>query len=381
MAMKITEVTGGTVSAAGAIHAESWRESHRSFCSPEFVAKHTAQAQTEYLRQEMAHGKRVFLLEDGQPVGIVSVQGNLIENLYVLPTQQNRGYGTRLLKFAMAQCDGAPALWILNNNEGARRLYIRHGFQETGKCKPLGENLWEIELGWSRLAEIRQAEKASHEQAYSQNRLFEGGSWLAKPVKSVMEWLPLFAGRKTFRALDLGCGVGRNSIPVAQAFRDIPCRVDCVDILPVAIQKLQENAAEYGVQDAIRGILSGIDSYEIQADAYDLILAVSALEHMDSEAAMVRKLEAIRDGIRSGGGVCLVMNTGVREWDTETGAALVPQFEVNMETGALQARLEQIFAGWTVRKSTVVHQRYAIPRESGLAELETDVVTFSARKK
>lgn len=131
---------------AARIHSESWKESHRSFCSAEFVEKHTVEAQAAYLRREQDAGKRVFMLVDESPVGIVSVQGNLIENLYVLPSRQNQGYGTLLLRFAARQCSGVPYLWILNNNEGARRLYERNGFKETGRRKQLNEHLYELEM-------------------------------------------------------------------------------------------------------------------------------------------------------------------------------------------------------------------------------------------
>ena len=91
----IVPVDERNIAAAGAVHAASWRESH-SFCTPEFVAAHTAETQTEYLRREMDAGKALFLLLDPEPVGVVSVQEDLIENLYVLPEKQGRGYGSAL---------------------------------------------------------------------------------------------------------------------------------------------------------------------------------------------------------------------------------------------------------------------------------------------
>lgn len=144
--VRIVPVTEENVAVAGYIHAESWQESHRSFCTEEFVQRHSREAQTEYLRREMAEGKRVFLLLTPKPVGIVSVWGSLIENLYILPQAQNKGYGSRLLRFAMAMCEGTPELWILENNEGARRLYHRFGFRETGRANSLSDTLREIQM-------------------------------------------------------------------------------------------------------------------------------------------------------------------------------------------------------------------------------------------
>ena len=142
----IIEVNEDNLSQAGRIHSEAWKASHRSFCSAGFVEKHTPAAQTAYLRREMTAGKRVYMLSDDVPVGIVSVWESLIENLYILPERQNRGYGTQLLKYAMACCDGVPTLWILDNNEGARRLYARHGFRPTGKKQWLSDTLSELEM-------------------------------------------------------------------------------------------------------------------------------------------------------------------------------------------------------------------------------------------
>ena len=379
--MKITEVDEANIADAGRIHSESWKESHRSFCSAEFVEKHTPAAQADYLRREMNTGKTIYMLIDNYPVGIVSVHGNLIENLYVLPLEQRKGYGSQLLHYAIQQCAGTPCLWILNNNEGAYRLYTKNGFKETGNRKQLNDTLYEVELSLSRLGEIRKAEAESHTEAYSNHSLFSPGSWLAKPVKTVMDLLPLFEGYTDFRALDLGSGVGRNCIPVAQHFSGIPCRVECVDILELAIAKLNENALQYGVENCIQGIVSSIDDYEIAADSYDIILAISALEHIASQSAFEKKQAEIRDGLRPGGIACLIVNSGVIEHDKATGQELPPQFEVNLPTSQMQELLEKTFAGWQVIKHTVVHQKYDIPRENGIANLKTDVITYVVRRK
>ena len=231
-----------------------------------------------------------------------------------------------------------------------------------------------------KLDEIRKAEAESHTEAYTNHMLFSTGSWLAKPVKTVLDLLPLFEGYTEFRGLDLGSGVGRNSIPVAQHFKAIPCSVECVDILKLAIEKLNENAEQYGVAGSIRGILSSIDDYKIGVDCYDLIMVISALEHIASQSAFAKKLCEIRDGLRHGGIACLIVNSGVMEHDKTTGQELLPQFEVNLQTAEMRKLLENTFAGWQVIKYTVVHQKYDIPRTNGLAELETDVVTYVVKK-
>lgn len=226
------------------------------------------------------------------------------------------------------------------------------------------------------MEQIRKNERDSHTELYSTSGLYEPGSWLQKPIKTVTDLLGYFEDRFSLRVLDLGCGVGRNCIAIAKHFSHISCRIDCVDILELAIEKLMENAEFHGVSSGIHGIVSPIDDYAIGEDSYDLILAVSALEHVDSTGTFSRKLEEIRRGTRKDGIVCLVVNSDVRESDKETGAPLPPQFEVNLTTEELQSILANVFSGWKVLKSTVRQQRYDIPRGDRTSDLQTNVVTY-----
>ena len=134
---------------AAIIHSVSWKESHSSFCAPDFVEMHTPERQQGYIQSKIDCGSRFFMLiEDDEPIGIVSVKDDLIEDLYILPQKQRMGYGTKLLQFAVAQCTDTPALWILENNVNAKRLYHKMGFQETGRINAITDRLDEIELSW-----------------------------------------------------------------------------------------------------------------------------------------------------------------------------------------------------------------------------------------
>ena len=141
----IIPVDRSSLPQAATIHSVSWQESHRSFCSPDFVALHTPERQLKYLSDKIVKGSKLYLLVEDAPVGIVCVTGSLIEDLYVLPDKQNLGYGTRLLEFAMGKCERIPTLWVLENNRSAQRLYRRMGFRETGKINAGSGKLTEIE--------------------------------------------------------------------------------------------------------------------------------------------------------------------------------------------------------------------------------------------
>lgn len=231
-----------------------------------------------------------------------------------------------------------------------------------------------------RLQSIRESERNSHNKLYSGEELYKEGSWLNKPIKTVTDLFPLFDDCKEFRALDLGSGVGRNSIAIAKQFRSDSCRVDCVDILELAIEKLRENAMRFNVEKCIHGEVCPIEDFDISPNTYNLILAVSALEHIDSKESFLKKLEEMLAGTKKNGVVCLVVNSEVREKNKETGEELFPQFEVNLPTEELQEILQRNFADWEVLKSTVREQKYDIPRENIVSALETKVVTFVARK-
>ena len=231
-----------------------------------------------------------------------------------------------------------------------------------------------------RLKRIRESERKSHEEIYTDEKLYATDSWLKKPIKTVRDIVPLFEDYKELRVLDLGSGVGRNSIYVAECFKDRDCVVDCVDLLEIAIEKLQENAREREVAASIQGIQKSIEEYVIGADSYDFIMAISALEHIDTEESFQKKLVEIRDGLRDKGVVCLVMNSEVREMNADTGEVVDAQFEVNISTEKMQGYLQEVFEGWSVLKTTVSVQEYDIPREGFVSRLNTNVVTFVARK-
>ena len=100
----------------------------------------------KYIESEIKSGKQFYVLIDTQAKGIVSIKGNLIENLYVLPSEQRKGYGTRLLHYAGQKCSGTPTLWVLSNNEAAKNLYIKYGYVFTGNAKRLKNELRELEM-------------------------------------------------------------------------------------------------------------------------------------------------------------------------------------------------------------------------------------------
>ena len=281
---------------------------------------------------------------------------------------------------------GDRVVFLFHLAEGFRRYEV-FGYQDE-EVHTLCEKLCEcalpslremLEGNWFyRLWMIRDSEKRSHEEVYRKETLYQGNSWLKKPVQTVMDLVPFFREHSDFRGLDLGCGVGRNAIAIAQA---VPGKIDCVDLLETAIEGLLQNGRTYGVEDRLRGIVSAIEDFPIQKNTYNLVIAVSALEHIANEKAFESKLKEIAAGLKAGGIFCLIANTQVTEQDVQTGESLVPQFEVNLATEELCEMMERIFDTFAVQKHTVNHQEYEIPRDTGISRLQTNVVTYVIRKE
>lgn len=226
----------------------------------------------------------------------------------------------------------------------------------------------------SEIDAIRSAEIEYHDAFYKSTKLYEPGSWIGKPVTNVMEAFELIDSSKPLKILDLGSGVGRNAIAIAQKSIDGTV-VDCVDLLPSAIEILNDNAKVYNVKDKINGIVSTIEDYQINKE-YDFIIGVSTLEHVNDEAAFKKVLKNIRNHLVINGVACLVINSEVQEKDIETGELLVPQFEVNMLTKGMQKLVHDIFEGFEFVKEEIKLLNYRINRAGKDVNLSTNAVTF-----
>jgi 2-polyprenyl-3-methyl-5-hydroxy-6-metoxy-1,4-benzoquinol methylase len=232
----------------------------------------------------------------------------------------------------------------------------------------------------ARIARIREEERKYHEACYAKHALFEAGSWLQKPVLTVLETFRAFDAYGEVTVLDLGCGVGRNSIPLAQALKGRGGRVVGVDIMDTALAKLKEYGTYYGVRDYIETCESDIGSFEIPEQSYDYIVAVSALEHVESERIWRQVLERMRSGVRESGIVCIIMSTNIRETDAGTGETLETLMELNLRTEQAVKNLEAVFTGWSLLYSTVKPLRFDIERGERKVILSSDCLSFVVRR-
>ncbi|GGE70572.1 class I SAM-dependent methyltransferase [Priestia taiwanensis] len=224
-----------------------------------------------------------------------------------------------------------------------------------------------------RIAYIRQKEKEYHETCYKEHELFQSGSWLHKPVAFVLEVAEKLD--KPLRILDLGCGVGRHSIPLAKYGS-----VDCVDLLPIALEKLMEYGNQHNVAHKLTCMEAEIDTMHIEENTYDYIVAISSLEHVSSEAVLRKFLRRMKVGTRANGMHYFVVNSNIEETDVLTGVKLEPLLEVNMKTEDMLALLDDTYRGWTSIKREVKHLQFTIQRDKQDIHLKTDAITYVVQR-
>lgn len=232
-----------------------------------------------------------------------------------------------------------------------------------------------------RIALIREEERKYHESFYRSNPLFAEGTWLHKPVKTVMDFMELMNKNDSIRVLDLGCGVGRNSIPLAESISSVRGgKVVCVDLLATAIHQLQEYSAQYHVSDLVEAHISDISDYTIEPNTYDYIVAVSSLEHVHSAGAQDKVLSAMVKGTKCHGINCVIVNTDLQEFDAATGVELEPLVEVNLTAEQMKLKLRAVYDGWEVLSEIVKPLSFSIYRGTRDVVLKTNAITYVARR-
>lgn len=189
-----------------------------------------------------------------------------------------------------------------------------------------------------------------------------------------------FEGQNNLQVLDLGSGVGRNSIPIAQQIQNTSGTVTCVDLLDSALTKLKTYSKEHGVFEVIKTEQAAIENYYIVPNTYDYIVAVSSLEHVQSEEDLTNVLHAIKEGTKTGGINCLIINSNIQEIDLHTKEELDALIEINLPTEDMIHLLKSIYKEWKEIKVEIKELVYDIVRDEKQIQLKTNAITFVVQK-
>ncbi len=228
--------------------------------------------------------------------------------------------------------------------------------------------------------QAREAEMNYHEKLYNETSLFQPGTWLSKPVQVVMDLLDQL-DLDQIRVLDLGCGVGRNSIPIAQKIQGFGGAVHGVDLLPIAIDKLSNYIEEYGVQKTLSTEVADAEYYEIGTKEHDYIIACSCLEHLSNIEAFKKVILRMIEGTKKEGINCILMSTEVSEYDIERGEETDGLVELNLKTEVAKRILREQYKEWEILVERCNPQTVLEKKQGKNIEFRSDWLTFAARRR
>lgn len=231
----------------------------------------------------------------------------------------------------------------------------------------------------NRFEQARQAETEYHSEFYSNHEVFEPGSWIAQPNRIVMSLLERLPDGPV-RILDLACGVGRNTLPMAQWLAPRGGHVVAVDLLEEAIGGLTDQAKELGVDDQVTPIQMDVEHFAIGENSYHYIIAGSCLEHLSSEEAMRQTIKAMKRGTVIGGIHFISMCTDVEEIDKATGHKLDALIEMNFSSQRASDILTEQYEGWNILEKQFVMQSIDEVKYNKEIEFRNNQLTFVVQK-
>jgi len=68
-----------------------------------------------------------------------------------------------------------------------------------------------------------------HTEFYNSHKLFQDGSWLSSAHSALLKLSTELTAKENLLVLDLGCGVGRNAIPLAKELQDCGPMIICCE--------------------------------------------------------------------------------------------------------------------------------------------------------
>lgn len=183
------------------------------------------------------------------------------------------------------------------------------------------------------------------------------------------------------RILDLGCGVGRNSIPMAQSVKNYGGTITCIDLIPTAIDLLVENAKKYNVSNQILSEVADAETFSITPNEFDYIISCSCLEHVSSIDSFRTVVNQMIDGTTQLGVNTILMSTEIKELDIETGKISEGLIELNLMTDEAFSILKELYKDWEIIVERTLPQSIKELKYGKEIEFRSNWITFVARRR
>ena len=94
----------------------------------------------ENVLSDIENGIVWLLEEDGCLAGTVTIKGNAVNRLFVLPQYQSHGYGSQLMDFAENKIADKFSCVHIDSSLAAKEMYLKRGYKEKKTCRILADN-------------------------------------------------------------------------------------------------------------------------------------------------------------------------------------------------------------------------------------------------
>lgn len=123
---KITRLTDSTSEELVEVWEASERSSHR------FLTEDDINFYRSRLRDIYLQAVELYVIRDRQIVAFMGLSDDMVEMLFVLPSEKEKGYGTSLLNFAFYD-KHIHRIDVNEDNKEAYSFYLRRGYRVVGR--------------------------------------------------------------------------------------------------------------------------------------------------------------------------------------------------------------------------------------------------------
>ena len=109
---------------------EVWGKSVRS--SHHFLSEEDLMYYRSRIMDTYFHAVELYVIRQPNIVAFMGLSEEMVEMLFVLPSEKGNGYGTSLLKFALAE-KNIHKIDVNEQNTEAFQFYLKQGYKVTGR--------------------------------------------------------------------------------------------------------------------------------------------------------------------------------------------------------------------------------------------------------
>ncbi len=182
---------------------------------------------------------------------------------------------------------------------------------------------WRMRSDWNeRAREDAKYYVAFGRRGQDDDEFFASGAGLAKGLERELKWLPARANRRAWRALEIGCGLGRLMRPLSGNFGEIH-GVDVSDeMVRLAREKLQ------GIPHAHVHLNRGADLAAFADESFEFVYSYAVFQHIPSREVIFDYLREARRVLKTGGVFRFQVNglpPAAARYDTWSGVRISAQ--------------------------------------------------------